>query len=60
MTLQQVYTRLLKDEYPPSYLICIVNQEYRSIPVKELGVYDTMYKFLHRDNAEKIPVLTLK
>lgn len=60
MTLHQVFSRFTKDEFPPEKVFCYFNNKLVSIPTKEIGFYDTMYKFLHKDNIGKIPILVVK
>ena len=60
MSLHQVFERFTSDEFPPEYVFCLFNDKVHSILSNEIGIYDTMYKFVNRDNPENLPELGRK
>jgi len=45
MTLTEVFSHHLTQEFPPTHVFCYYNGEPKSIRVDQLAEYETMYAF---------------
>lgn len=57
LSLQKVFEKQIKDEFPPKYVFCMFGNVPMSIKVSKLQDYVLKYKYTKHDSVYNLPIL---